>query len=89
MGRSRGGDWGAGVTTWMAKRHVDGPAAIHLNLPILLPPPIQGAPSDEEKASIGQLIAFGAQKSGYAKVQATRPQTIGYALSDLPAAQAA
>ena len=31
---AQGGDWGAGVTTWMAKQHVEGLAAIHLNLPI-------------------------------------------------------
>jgi len=36
---AQGGDWGAGVTSWMAKQHVSGLAAIHLNLPILFPPP--------------------------------------------------
>jgi epoxide hydrolase len=40
---AQGGDWGAGVTTWMAKQHVEGLAAIHLNLPILFPPPLEGA----------------------------------------------
>ena len=39
---ARGGDWGAGVTTWMAKQHVEGLAAIHLNLPIPFPPPVEG-----------------------------------------------
>src|SRR6185503_20929526 len=38
---AQGGDWGAGVTTWMAKQHVEGLAAIHLNLPILFPPPVE------------------------------------------------
>src|SRR5258708_9853893 len=42
---AQGGDWGAGVTTWMAKQHVEGLKAIHLNLPILFPPPLQGQPS--------------------------------------------
>jgi len=86
---AQGGDWGAGVTTWMAKQHVEGLAAIHLNLPILFPPPVQGEPNQAEKATIAQLVAFNDQKSGYAKIQATRPQTIGYALADSPAGQAA
>jgi pimeloyl-ACP methyl ester carboxylesterase len=85
----QGGDWGAGVTTWMAKEHVDGLRAIHLNLPIMFPPPIEGEPSAEEKASIAQLVAFNDKKSAYAKIQSTRPQTIGYGLADSPVGQAA
>src|SRR5438445_5549761 len=86
---AQGGDWGAGVTTWMAKQHVEGLTAIHLNLPILFPPPVQGEPNQAERATIAQLVAFNDQKSGYAKIQSTRPQTIGYALADSPAGQAA
>jgi pimeloyl-ACP methyl ester carboxylesterase len=86
---AQGGDWGAGVTTWMAKQHVPGLAGVHLNLPILFPPPIEGTPTPEEQASIAQLVAFGNDGSGYAKLQGTRPQTIGYALADSPAGQAA
>src|SRR5260221_7387112 len=86
---AQGGDWGAGVTTWMAKQHVEGLTAIHLNLPILFPPPVQGEPNQAEKATIAQLVAFNDKGSGYAKIQATRPQTIGYALADSPAGQAA
>jgi pimeloyl-ACP methyl ester carboxylesterase len=86
---AQGGDWGAGVTTWMAKQHVQGLKAIHLNLPILFPPPIQGRPSAEEQTALTRLIAFGDSGAGYAKLQSTRPQTIGYALADSPVGQAA
>jgi len=86
---AQGGDWGAGVATWMAKQHVPGLTGIHLNLPILFPPPIEGTPNAEEQASIKQLMAFGNDGSGYAVLQGTRPQTIGYALADSPAGQAA
>jgi epoxide hydrolase len=86
---AQGGDWGAGVTTWMAKQHVERLAAIHLNLPILFPPPVEGELSQAEKATIAQLVAFNDKKAGYAKIQSTRPQTIGYALADSPAGQAA
>ncbi|TCM16553.1 pimeloyl-ACP methyl ester carboxylesterase [Novosphingobium sp. PhB165] len=86
---AQGGDWGAGVTTWMAKQHVPGLAGVHLNLPILFPPPLAGAPTAEEQASIAQLVAYSTDESGYALLQGTRPQTIGYALADSPAGQAA
>jgi pimeloyl-ACP methyl ester carboxylesterase len=86
---AQGGDWGAGVTTWMAKQHVEGLEAIHLNLPILFPPPIVGQPSAEEKAALAELVAYGDSGSGYARIQGTRPQTLGYSLSDSPVGQAA
>jgi pimeloyl-ACP methyl ester carboxylesterase len=86
---AQGGDWGAGVTTWMAKQHVEGLEAIHLNLPILFPPPIVGQPSAEEKAVLAELVAYGDSGSGYARIQGTRPQTLGYSLSDSPVGQAA
>ncbi len=86
---AQGGDWGAGVTTWMAKQKVAGLVGVHLNLPLLFPPPIQGAPSAEETASLNQLIAFGATGSAYAALQTTRPQTLGYGLADSPVGQAA
>jgi pimeloyl-ACP methyl ester carboxylesterase len=86
---AQGGDWGAGVTTWMAKQHVGGLKAVHLNLPILFPPPLVGEPSPEEKAALAKLVAYGETGSGYARIQGTRPQTIGYSLSDSPVGQAA
>jgi pimeloyl-ACP methyl ester carboxylesterase len=86
---AQGGDWGAGVTTWLAKQHAAGLAAVHLNLPILFPPPLDGAPDAQEQAAVAQLVTFDGAKSGYAKLQGTRPQTIGYALADSPVAQAA
>lgn len=86
---AQGGDWGAGVTTWMAKQHVAGLKGIHLNLPLLFPPPVEGTPDAAEQASIAQLVAFATHGSGYAKIQSTRPQTIGYALADSPVGQAA
>jgi epoxide hydrolase len=86
---AQGGDWGAGVTTWMAKQHVEGLKAVHLNLPILFPPPLEGEPSPEEKAALAKLMAYADIGSAYARIQGTRPQTIGYSLSDSPVGQAA
>jgi len=86
---AQGGDWGAGVTTWMAKQRVEGLAAIHLNLPILFPPPLEGEPNPAEKATLAQMTKYSDDRFGYARIQSTRPQTLGYALADSPAGQAA
>jgi pimeloyl-ACP methyl ester carboxylesterase len=87
---AQGGDWGAGVTTWMGKQLPQGLLGIHLNLPILFPPPApEGAGyGPEETAALQQLIRFGADEMGYSKLQGSRPQTLGYALADSPFGQA-
>jgi epoxide hydrolase len=87
---AQGGDWGAGVTSWMAKQHPSGLAAIHLNLPILFPPPPppSGGYTAEEQAALAQLVKYGSDGSAYASIQGTRPQTLGYGLADSPVGQA-
>jgi pimeloyl-ACP methyl ester carboxylesterase len=87
---AQGGDWGAGVTSWMAKQQPSGLAAIHLNLPILFPPPPPppGGYTAEEQAALAQLERFSTDASGYASIQGTRPQTLGYGLADSPVGQA-
>ncbi|WP_010164547.1 epoxide hydrolase family protein [Sphingomonas sp. PAMC 26617] len=85
---AQGGDWGAHVTTWLGVQKPEGLAAIHLNLPTLSPPPLEGAPGDEEKAAIAELKAFFRTMTGYGSIQETRPQTLGYGLVDSPVGQA-
>src|SRR5246127_4824507 len=87
---AQGGDLGAGVSSWMAKQRVSGLAAIHLNLPILFPPPPAppGGYTAAEQLALAQLGKYAADGSGYASIQATRPQTLGYGLADSPVGQA-
>jgi pimeloyl-ACP methyl ester carboxylesterase len=87
---AQGGDWGAGVTSWMAKQHVSGLAAIHLNLPILFPPPPPppGGYTDAEQPALAQLGKYGSDGAAYGLIQGTRPQTLGYGLADSPVGQA-
>ncbi len=85
---AQGGDWGAHVTTWLGKQRPEGLVAIHLNLPTLSPPPLEGEPTAEEKAAIAELKAFFRTMTGYGSIQETRPQTLGYGLVDSPAGQA-
>src|ERR1700722_9002999 len=87
---AQGGDWGAGVTSWMAKQHVSGLATIHLNLPILFPPPPPppGGYTDAEQPALAQLGKYGSDGAAYGLIQGTRPQTLGYGLADSPVGQA-
>ena len=87
---AQGGDWGAGVSSWMAKQQPPGLLAIHLNLPILFPPPPPppGGYTAEEQAALTQLQRYSTDVSGYASIQGTRPQTLGYGLADSPVGQA-
>jgi pimeloyl-ACP methyl ester carboxylesterase len=86
---AQGGDVGAGVTDAMGRQAPDGLVGIHTNLlaPALGGP--QSTDTDEERAAAGQLAEFTATGNGYFVEQATRPQTIGYALLDSPVALAA
>jgi epoxide hydrolase len=87
---AQGGDWGAGVTSWMAKQRVSGLTAFHLNLPILFPPPPPqpGGYTAAEQPALAQLGKYGSDGSAYGLIQGTRPQTLGYGLADSPVGQA-
>lgn len=86
---AQGGDWGAYVTTAMAQQRPPGLVAIHLNFPQVIPDRIPAKLSPEQKRAMDILNQFLTDGSGYFRIQATRPQNIGYALVDSPAAQAA
>jgi epoxide hydrolase len=87
---AQGGDWGAGVTSWMAKQQPSGLVAIHLNLPILFPPPPPppGGYTAEEQVTLARMEKYSTDAFGYAAIQGTRPQTLGYGLADSPVGQA-
>jgi len=89
---AQGGDVGASVTDAMARQAPEGLVGIHTNL---LAPALGHAeelspqPNEKERAAINALASFRATGFGYFLEQATRPQTIGYALVDSPVALAA
>jgi pimeloyl-ACP methyl ester carboxylesterase len=97
---AQGGDWGSPVSSAMARLAPAGLLGIHINLPATVPAEIVKAISDGGPAPAGlsekERTAFDAlntsAKQGsrsYATIMGTRPQTIGYALSDSPAGLAA
>ena len=88
---AQGGDQGAAVTDAMGRQAPEGLIGIHTNL---LVPALGGSGSfrtetEAERAAADALKAFRASGFGYFLEQATRPQTIGYALLDSPVALAA
>jgi pimeloyl-ACP methyl ester carboxylesterase len=86
---AQGGDWGAVVTTLMGANPPAELAAIHLNMPLVVPPPPYENLSPAEQAALAAYARYDSEESGYAKEQMTRPQTIGYALTDSAVGQAA
>jgi pimeloyl-ACP methyl ester carboxylesterase len=90
---AQGGDVGSQVTDAMGRLGLAGLIGIHTNL---LTPALGDAealsgspPSREEQAALDALATFHATGTGYFVEQATRPETIGYALLDSPIALAA
>ncbi|HEX3195116.1 MAG TPA: epoxide hydrolase [Streptosporangiaceae bacterium] len=86
---AQGGDVGASVTDAMGRQAPEGLAGIHMNLLVTALAGPQPMESEQERAAADQLATFRASGFGYFLEQATRPQTIGYALLDSPLALAA
>jgi pimeloyl-ACP methyl ester carboxylesterase len=85
---AQGGDVGAIVTDAMGRQAPEGLIGIHTNLFV---PGALGFPTDteEERAAAEQDASSRKTGFGYFTEQATRPQTIGYAMLDSPIALAA
>jgi len=97
---AQGGDWGAPVSTELARLAPPGLLGIHLNLPATVPPEVSaalltGAPapsglSDQERAVFDALRKYGMSgSSSYFAMLTARPQAMGYGLNDSPAGMAA
>ena len=88
---AQGGDVGASITDAMGRQAPEGLLGIHMNLLVTTlgattPPP---GDTEEERAALDATKTFTTSGFGYFLEQATRPQTIGYALLDSPVALAA
>lgn len=84
-----GGDFGAGVATFMA---VDDPGSmigIHLTNPELTPQTEGLTLTSSERAYLDAVAGWDAVERGYSAIQSTRPQTVGYGVTDSPAGLAA
>ena len=87
---AQGGDWGAAVTTELAMQKDNGCAGAHVNMAIVFPDPAtMNKLTDEEKETLESFERHRTEGAGYSKQQSTRPQTLGYGLTDSPVGQLA
>ena len=88
---AQGGDWGGAVTMSLGVLDEEHLAGIHTNFPVADPAMLKqlGELNEREQAAIASFARYNELDSGYSKQQSTRPQTLGYALVDSPAAQCA
>ena len=85
---AQGGDVGASVTDAMGRQAPEGLLGIHTNLLVTALGGAMPAETEQERAAADALATFRADGFAYFLEQATRPQTIGYALLDSPVALA-
>jgi pimeloyl-ACP methyl ester carboxylesterase len=86
---AQGGDVGASITDAMGRLAPEGLAGIHTNLLVTALASPGPTETEQERAAADALATFRQTGFGYFLEQATRPQTIGYALLDSPLALAA
>jgi epoxide hydrolase len=86
---AQGGDWGSAVTTALGAQDGQHCAGIHITLAMAARPNVDGQPTPEEARALKGAKYYADWDSGYSKQQSTRPQTLGYGLTDSPSGQAA
>ncbi|AJK50288.1 epoxide hydrolase family protein [Burkholderia plantarii] len=90
---AQGGDIGAAVSMWLARRFPEQLIGLHLNyVPGSYRPPLgAGMPpvTGAEQAYLDTAAAWSASEGAYAAEQGTKPQTLAYAMTDSPLGLAA
>ncbi|MBX4967814.1 epoxide hydrolase family protein [Rhizobium binae] len=79
----QGGDWGAGIASWMAYSQPDGLLGFHLNMVSVLAKDVVPTTPQEEDL-VKRRAAILDWETGYNHEKETRPQTLGVALADSP-----
>ncbi len=87
----QGGDWGAWVTIAISRRMPERVIGAHLNyIPArYLPAPDKQTATPEEREYLEKRRIWTEDENGYGQIQGTKPQTLGFALSDSPTGLAA
>ncbi|MET1074363.1 MAG: epoxide hydrolase family protein [Umezawaea sp.] len=86
---AQGGDWGSTVSRDLGIIDAEHVVGVHLNMLITIPDGDVGGLTAEDRKRLGALKHFADDMSGYQRVQGTRPQTLGYGLTDSPVGQLA
>src|SRR4051794_5699967 len=87
---AQGGDWGARISPELARVDPSHVTGVHANAFVALPSGDPGeleglTPADCQRLS--RLGRWREERSGYAQIQSTRPQTLAYGLADSPVGQ--
>jgi pimeloyl-ACP methyl ester carboxylesterase len=86
---AQGGDWGAVVTTALGAMQPEGLAGIHLNTQYAFPAQMPDTLTPEQRDAVESLALYTGVLGGSNHLQGTKPETVGFALADSPAGQAA
>ncbi len=84
---AQGGDWGGAIASWLGFDHAESCHAIHINILTMRHP--DGPQGSEEIAWAEQFDQDQIMQDGYRTQQATKPQTLSYAMMDSPVGVAA
>jgi len=84
---AQGGDWGGAISSWLGFEHAPACQAIHINILTMRHP--DGPHGPEEEAWAVQFEHDQSLENGYRTQQATKPQTLSYAMMDSPVGVAA
>jgi epoxide hydrolase len=86
---AHGGDWGAAVTTVLGAMQPQGLLGVHLSTPYAFPEHIPETLTPDERHAVDGLALYAGPLGGSNHLQGTKPETVGFALADSPAGQAA
>lgn len=84
---AQGGDWGGAISSWLGYDHAPACEAIHIN--VLTMRHKDGPQGQQEEAWATQFDDDQIMQNGYRTQQATKPQTLSYAMMDSPVGVAA
>lgn len=84
---AQGGDWGGAISSWLGFDHAAACRAIHINILTMRHP--DGPQTAGERAWAERFERDQIMENGYRTQQATRPQTLSYAMMDSPVGIAA
>ena len=84
---AQGGDWGGAISSWLGYEHAPACRAIHLNIMTMRHP--DGPKGPQEKAWAERFVQEQELEEGYRTQQATKPQSLSYAMMDSPVGVAA
>ena len=84
---AQGGDWGSAVCNWLGHDHYNNCKAIHVNCLNMRHP--KGAITTKEKKWEQRFAKEQIVQEGYRTQQATKPQSLSYAMIDSPVGTAA